>query len=330
VVTGGPRTQAGRYLRGLLRACAFGELGEVSEVLNLDDDAPELALVGLGLDAGVALLAARRFPAGAGVRELHRYVAGMPLEPDEHQYTRMAEMYLRARLGEPYLLPELDPEQLGEPLGLLLRHLAEDLPLTGSDIDDLAVEAEGMVERLARGTRVSLGTWELLASGPVALPEARTVDWSAIPRPVVTGEAPCTRPGAYVRALVLPDRAVRDRLSAQMRGTPELSTAIAITRALARQVLRTAFPPPVDLRQLTATLAHVRAGFQATHLSLVEMDAVARAELGEDAFLDGIPLRVRHTTRSTFVAATVQEVPFTPGEVDALVAAAETQVLPPS
>jgi hypothetical protein len=55
---------------------------------------------------------------------------------------------------------------------------------------------------------------------------------------------------------------------------------------------------------------------------------VARDDLGEDAFVEGIPLRVRHATRTTLVAATVQEVPFATREVDALVAAAERQVMP--
>jgi hypothetical protein len=56
------------------------------------------------------------------------------------------------------------------------------------------------------------------------------------------------------------------------------------------------------------------------------MDAVARDDLGEDAFVDGIPLRVRHATETMFVAAAAQEVPFGPREIDALVAAAERQV----
>lgn len=98
-------------------------------------------------------------------------------------------------------------------------------------------------------------------------------------------------------------------------------------RVLGRDVLRAAFSSPVDLRRVTATLAHMRAGFRATHLSLLEVDAVARDDLGEDVFVEGISLRVRHATRTTLIAATVEEVPVATREVDALVAAAERQVM---
>jgi hypothetical protein len=303
----------------------------------LDDDAPELAVAGLVFDAIVGLLVQRRFPRGTDVRDLHRYVTVIAagLEPDESLPARETEAYLRARLGEPYLLAEADPDRMGEPLGHLLVQLIRDVPLTKSDIDDLVVEAEGIADRLAQGTRVA-GTWEVLAAGQgeesVEVPESLVVDWSAIARPRTSGsgpgETPRTRPGQYVRASVLLDKATRDQIAAAMRGTAEMTTTITIMRVLGRDLLRAAFPSPVDLRRLTATLAHIRAGFRATHLSLLEMDAVARDDLGEDAFAEGIPLRVRHTTRVTFVAATIQEASFTAREVDALVAAAEQQAVP--
>lgn len=327
-----PRTENGRYLRRLLRAAVLGDPGEPADLIELADSAPESVDAGLAFDAIVGLLVSRRFTRGTDVRELHRYVAGIRagLAPDESLPARETEAYLRARLGEPYLLAEVDPDQFGEALGHLLLQLVKDVPLAESDIDDLAVQAEGIAERLARGGRLTTGTWDVLDTGIADVPESRVVDWSAITRPKVSwsgrGEASLSRPGQYVRALVLPDKATRDQLSAQMHGTPEMITAIAITRAMARDVLRAAFPAPVNLRQLTATLAHVRAGFRATHLSLVEMDAVARAELGEDAFVEGISLRVKHATRTTWVMATVQEVPFSAREVDALVAAAERRV----
>jgi hypothetical protein len=316
----------------LLRAGVLGDIRESGSLLELGDDAPELAVAGSLFDAIVGLLVTRRFPRGTDVRELHRYVTGIRagLEADESLPARETEAYLRARLGEPYLLAEVDPDRMGEPLGHLLTQLMQDVPLTESDIDDLVVEAEGTAERLARGRRVSTGTWEVLAAGPTEVPESRVVDWSGIPRPKVSrwgrADGPQTRAGRYVRALVLPDKATLDQLADEMRGTPEMTTVIAVTRVLGRDLLRAAFPPPVDLRRMTATLAYVRDGYRAGHVPLLEMDAVARHDLGEDAFMDGIPLRVRHATRTFVVGAAVHDVPFAARELDALVAAAERQV----
>jgi hypothetical protein len=327
-----PRTEAGRYFRRLLRAGVLRDIRDPGNLLEQDDTAAELAVAGRVFDAIVGLLVARRFPRGTDVRELHRYVTTIRdgLEPDEVLPARETEAYLRARLGEPYLLAEVDPARLGEPLGHLLLQLTQEVPLAETDIDELVVEAEGIAVRLDEGRVVTTGSWPVLAAGAAEVPESRVVDWSAIARPKASrwgrAEAPRTRPGRYVRVAVLPDKATRDELSAQMRGTPEMSTAIAIMRELGRDVLRSAFPAPADLRRVTATLAHVRAGFRATHLSLLEMDAVARADLGEEAFTEGIPVAVRHTTRGVLVSAVIQEVPFAAREVDALVAAAERRV----
>jgi hypothetical protein len=322
-----PRTEAGRFFRRLLRAGVLGDAQAPGNLLELDDESPELVVGGLVFDAIVGQLVARRFRPGTDVRELHRYVAAIRagLEPDESLPARETEAYLRARLGEPYLLAEVDPDRMGEPLGHLLVQLAQDVPLTGADIDDLVVEAERIAERL--------GTWEVLAGGPAQVPD-RALDWSTIDRPKAgrwgRGEAPQTRPGRYVRALVQFDNATLDQLAAQMRGTGELSTAITMMGLVCRNLLGTVFPSPVDLRRVTATLARIRAGFKdprLSRLSLLEIDAVARDDLGEDAFLDGITLRVRHATETMVVAAAAQEVPFAPREVDAMVTTAERQVM---
>lgn len=333
-----PRTRIGRFLRSTLRASVIGDTPDPRPVLEMDDDDPEAAVEGVVFDWVVGLLVLRRFPPGTDVRELHWYVSAIQarLEPDGILPPREIEAYLRARLGEPYLLTEIDLDRMGEPLGELLWQLAQDVPLTESAIDDLVAQAEGLAERVAQqGRRVSTGTWEVLAAGPdegsTEIPRSWVVDWSAIPRPSVSrwgrADTPRTRPGRHVRAQVLDDRATRDQLAAQLRGTPEMSTAIVIMGALGQDLLHAAFPPPVDLRRLTATLAYVRAGFRATHMSLLEMDAVARKDLGEDAFTEGIPLRIRHTTRGMFVMAAINEVPFAAREVDALVAAAERRVM---
>jgi hypothetical protein len=337
-----PRTEMGRFLRSVLRAGMVGEAPDPGRVLDMADDDPEATIMGVVLDSVVGLLVRRRFRPGTDVRELHRYVSAIQagLEPDETLAVREAEAYLRARLGEPYLLTDVDPDRMGEPLGELLWQLAQDVPLTESDVDDLVVQAEGLAERMARGRRVSTGTWEVLAAGPdegsTEIPRSWVVDWSAIPRPKVTrfgrADAPQTRPGHYIRALVLNDRANHEQLFAEMRGTPETSTTVAIMSLLGPNLLRAAFPLSVDLRRVTATMAYVRGGFRKTKLSglpLLEMDAVARKDLGEEAFVEGIPLRVRHATRIMFVAAAVQEVPLAEREVDALVAAAERRVMEP-
>jgi hypothetical protein len=332
-----PRTEMGRFLRSVLRAEMVGDTPAAGRVLAMADDDRRAAVAGAVFDWVVGLLVVRRFPHQTDVRELHRYVIAVQagLEPEESLPAREAEAYLRARLGEPYLLTEIDPDRMGEPLGGLLWHLARDLPLTESDIDQLVGEAENLAEQLTQDRGVSSASWEVLATGPdegsAEIPRSWVVDWSAIPRPDVRRrrlvEVPRTRPGRYIRALVLNDKTTRDQLSAQMRETSEMSTAIAIMGALGQDLLSAAFPPPADLRRLTATLAYVRAGFRADHVPLLEMDAVARSNLGEDAFTEGIRLRIRHTTRSIFVMAAIQEMPLATNEVDALVATAEQRVM---